>query len=104
MQVSLYNLSGEVVGQANLDDSVWGIEPNMPVMHQAVVRLQANRRTGTHSTKTRGEVRGGGIKPYKQKGTGRARQGSRRAPHYKGGGIVFGPKPRSYRQDLNKKM
>src|SRR5919206_265844 len=104
MQVSLYNLSGEVVGLADLDESVWGIEPNMPVMHQAVVRLQANRRAGTHSTKTRGEVSGGGIKPYKQKGTGRARQGSRRAPHYKGGGVVFGPHPRSYVQKLPKRM
>lgn len=104
MQVSLYNQAGEVVGNADLDDAVWGIEPNMAVMHQAVVRLQANRRQGTHSTKSRGEVRGGGVKPYKQKGTGRARQGSRRAPHYKGGGVVFGPKPRSYRQDMPKKM
>ncbi len=104
MQVDMHNLQGEVVGSVDLDDSVWGIEPNIPVMHQAVLRQLANARLGTHETKTRGEVRGGGRKPWRQKGTGRARQGSIRSPQWKGGGVVFGPHPRSYEQDMPKQM
>src|SRR5690242_6335105 len=104
MNVDVYDLNGAVVGTAELDDTVWGIEPNVSVMHQALVRQLANARLGTHDTKTRGEVRGGGRKPWRQKGTGRARQGSIRAPHWRGGGIVWGPHPRSYEQDMPKKM
>lgn len=102
--IDVQNLKGEVVGTANLDETVWGIEPNIAVMHQAVVRQQANARLGTHDTKTRAEVRGGGRKPWRQKGTGRARQGSIRAPQWKGGGVVFGPHPRSYTQAMPRKM
>jgi len=104
MQIDVHNLQGEVVGQANLDETVWGIEPNIPVMHQALVRQQANARLGTHETKTRGEVRGGGRKPWRQKGTGRARQGTIRAPQWKGGGVVFGPHPRKYTQAMPRQM
>jgi large subunit ribosomal protein L4 len=104
MQVDIYSTAGAVVGQAQLDDSVWAIEPNIAVMHQALLRQQANARLGTHDTKTRGEVRGGGRKPYRQKGTGRARQGSTRAPQWKGGGVVWGPHPRKYTQSLPRKM
>jgi large subunit ribosomal protein L4 len=104
MQVDVHNLQGEVVGTADLDETVWGIEPNIPVMHQALVRQQANARLGTHQTKTRGEVRGGGRKPWRQKGTGRARQGSIRSPQWKGGGVVFGPHPRKYTQAMPKQM
>jgi len=104
MQIDVLNLNGEVTGQIEVSDFVFGIEPNTAVMHQALVRQHANKRLGTHSTKTRGEVRGGGRKPWKQKGTGRARQGSTRAPHWRHGGIVFGPKPRDYTQDLPKRM
>ena len=80
MKIDVHNTAGEVVGSAELDESVWGIEPNIAVMHQALLRQQANARLGTHDTKTRSEVRGGGRKPWRQKGTGRARQGSTRAP------------------------
>ena len=104
MQVAVYDLEGQQVGNIELADSVFGIEPHVPVMHQALVRQLANARAGTHDTKTRGEVRGGGRKPWRQKGTGRARQGSIRAPHWKGGGVVWGPHPRTYRQDMPKKM
>ena len=104
MQIDIMNLQGEVTGQIEVSDFIFGIEPNTAVMHQALVRQHANKRLGTHSTKTRGEVRGGGRKPWKQKGTGRARQGSTRAPHWRHGGIVFGPKPRDYTQDLPKRM
>jgi large subunit ribosomal protein L4 len=104
MQVDVYNLKGEVVGSTELDESVWGIEPNIPVMHQALVRQLANARLGTHETKTRGEVRGGGRKPWRQKGTGRARQGTIRAPQWKGGGVVFGPHPRKYTQAMPRQM
>src|SRR3954451_5620117 len=104
MEAPVRSLSGAEVGTLTLDDRVFGIEPNRAVLHQAVVAHLANQRQGTHDTRTRGEVRGGGKKPYRQKGTGRARQGSIRAPHYKGGGIVFGPHPRSYEQKLPKKM
>src|SRR5262245_27203026 len=104
MQSSVLDLQGKVLRSVDLDDRVFGIEPNEAVVHQAVVTQQANARQGTHDTRTRGEVAGGGKKPYRQKGTGYARQGSRRAPHYKGGGIVFGPHPRSYDKALPKKM
>jgi large subunit ribosomal protein L4 len=102
--VDLKNIKGEVVGSFDLDDRVFGVEPNRAVVHQAVVAQLANQRKGTASTKTRGEVRGGTHKMWRQKGTGRARQGDRRAPHWKGGGVVFGPHPRSYHQDLPRKM
>ena len=104
LQVDVYNTDGAVVGQTELDESVWGIEPRIAVMHQALMRQQANARLGTHQTKTRGEVRGGKHKPWRQKGTGRARQGSIRAPQFRGGGTVFGPHPRSYKQDMPRKM
>jgi large subunit ribosomal protein L4 len=103
-KVAVYNVSGSEVGEIELSDSVFGIEPNVHVLHSAVVMQQASLRAGTHSTKGRSEVRGGGRKPWKQKGTGRARQGSIRAPQWKGGGIVFGPTPRSYSFKLPKKV
>ncbi|MCC6176750.1 MAG: 50S ribosomal protein L4 [Chloroflexi bacterium] len=102
--VPVKNLRGEVIGSVELDDSVFGIKPNRAVVHQAVVAQLANQRKGTHDTKTRGEVRGGTHKMWRQKGTGRARQGDRRAPHWTGGGVVFGPHPRSYHKDLPRKM
>lgn len=104
MQRNVVDLQGKVLRNIELDDRVFGIQPNAAVVHQAVVTQEANARQGTHDTRTRGEVAGGGKKPYRQKGTGYARQGSRRAPHYKGGGIVFGPHPRSYEKALPKKM
>jgi large subunit ribosomal protein L4 len=104
MKTDLHNLEGAVVGSVDLDDTVWGIEPNIGVMHQALVRQQANARLGTADTKTRAEVRGGGRKPWRQKGTGRARQGSNRAPQWTGGGVVWGPHQRDYSQDMPKKM
>jgi large subunit ribosomal protein L4 len=104
MQSNVLNLNGKVLRSIDLDDRVFGIQPNQAVVHQAVVTQQANARQGTHDTRTRGEVAGGGKKPYRQKGTGHARQGSRRAPHYKGGGIVFGPHPRSHEKALPRKM
>ena len=96
--------TGETTGSVTLDESVFGIQPNVPVMHQVVTAQLAAARAGTQSTKTRAEVSGGGKKPFKQKGTGRARQGSERAPHFTGGGIALGPKPRSYRQKTPRKM
>ena len=96
--------AGKKAGTLDLDAAVFGIEPNTAVMHQVVTAQLAARRAGTHSTKTRAEVRGGGAKPWKQKGTGRARAGSTRSPLWVGGGIAHGPKPRSYRQRTNKKM
>ena len=104
MQVDVYNTAGEVVDQAELDETVWGIEPHIAVMHQALMRQLANARKGTHNTLTRGKVRGGGKKPWRQKGTGRARQGSTRAPQWKGGGVVWGPHQRSYEQKMPRKM
>ena len=104
MQVPVRNMAGDTVAEIELQDQVFGIEPNVAVMHQAVVRQMANARLGTHSTKTRSEVAGGGRKPWRQKGTGRARQGSIVAPQWRGGGIVFGPTPRSYAQKMNRKM
>jgi large subunit ribosomal protein L4 len=103
-KANVVDLSGKVLREVDLDDRVFGIEPNSAVVHQAVVAQQANARQGTHDTRTRGEVAGGGKKPYRQKGTGYARQGSRRAPHYRGGGVVFGPHPRSYEKALPRKM
>ena len=102
--VPLRNRAGAEVGTVELDEGVFGIEPNVPVMHQVVTAQLAARRSGTQSTKTRAEVAGGGAKPYRQKGTGRARQGSIRAPHFRGGGVALGPKPRSYVQRTPKKM
>jgi large subunit ribosomal protein L4 len=103
-QTTLYDRTGATVGSVDLADALFAAPVNEAVLHQAVVAQLAGRRTGTADTKTRGEVRGGGKKPYRQKGTGRARQGHRTAPHFKGGGVVFGPHPRSYDQKLPKKM
>jgi large subunit ribosomal protein L4 len=103
-QITLKNAAGKDTGTLDLDDNVFGIQPNVPVMHQVVTAQLAARRAGTQSTKTRSEVRGGGAKPFRQKGTGNARQGSIRAPHYSGGGVALGPKPRSYVQRTPKKM
>jgi len=96
--------SGGTAGSIELDDALFGIQPHVPVLHQVVTAQLAAARRGTQSTKTRAEVSGGGAKPFRQKGTGRARQGSTRAPHWSGGGIALGPKPRSYRQRTPKKM
>lgn len=103
-KVTLKNAAGADAGTVQLDDAMFGIRPNVPVMHQVVTAQLARRRAGTQSTKTRAEVSGGGRKPFKQKGTGNARQGSIRAPHYSGGGVALGPKPRSYAQKTPKKM
>jgi large subunit ribosomal protein L4 len=104
MRVPVYNIEGNQVDEAELRDEIFAAEINEALMHQALVRQLANARLGTHKTKTRGEVRGGGRKPYRQKGTGHARQGSTRAPHWPGGGTVFGPTPRSYEQKMPRKM
>jgi large subunit ribosomal protein L4 len=104
MQVPLYNQAGQQIGTTELRDEIFAIEPNKPVMHQALVRQLANARQGNASTKTRAEVAGGGAKPWKQKGTGRARQGSTRSPQWRHGGVVFGPTPRSYAQKMPLKM
>ncbi len=101
---TLYNKQGKSVGNVDLPETLFAAEVNTSVMHQAVTAQMNARRSGTSNTKTRGDVRGGGAKPYRQKGTGRARQGSRSAPHYAGGGVVFGPHPRSYEQRLPKRM
>lgn len=102
-KVTLYNTAGAAAGEIELNDSVFGVEYNEAVIHQAVVRQMANERLGTHATKTRGLVRGGGRKPWKQKGTGRARVGSIRSPLWVGGGTVFGPTPRSHAKDMTRK-
>ena len=102
-KTQVLNLKGEKVKDINLKDDVWKVEVNEPVMHDAIVLAQASLRQGTASTKTRSEVSGGGRKPYKQKGTGNARQGSTRSPQWPGGGIVFGPKPRKYDKKQNRK-
>jgi len=102
--VALYNTQGEQVGEIALADSVFGVEVSEAAMHQAVLAYLANRRLGTAAVKTRAEVRGGGRKPWRQKGTGRARHGSIRSPIWKGGGVVFGPKPRSFRMSLPKQV
>ena len=102
-KTNVYDMSGKVVGEIELNDAVFGIEPNTAVMHEAVKNYLANQRQGTQSTLTRAEVRGGGRKPWRQKGTGRARQGSTRAPQWIHGGIALGPKPRDYGYHMNKK-
>jgi len=102
--VSVLNMSGETVGEIDLPDGIFGIEVNEHAVHMAVVQYLANQRQGTKSTKTRAEVRGGGRKPWRQKGTGRARQGSIRSPQWTGGGVVFAPKPRDFSIQLNKKQ
>ena len=104
MEAKLWNQAGQEIGTLELQDYIFGIEPNLAVMHQAVVRQHANGRQGTSSTKTRGEVAGSTRKLYRQKGTGRARQGAIRAPHHSGGGVVHGPKPRKYTKDMPRKM
>lgn len=103
-KVALYNQNGTQVGDVELSETVFGIEPNNSVLHDAVVMQQASLRQGTHDVKGRSEVRGGGRKPWRQKGTGRARQGSIRSPQWVGGGVVFGPTPRSYSYKLPKKV
>jgi large subunit ribosomal protein L4 len=104
LDIEVRSPAGETVGTVTLDDGWFGIEPNVAVLHQVVTAQLAAARSGTQSTKTRAEVSGGGKKPFKQKGTGRARQGSERAPHFSGGGVALGPKPRSYRQRTPRKM
>jgi len=101
--IDIKTAEGKAAKTVEVADSVFGIEPNVPVMHQVVRMQRASWRAGTHATRTRGMVRGGGKKPFRQKGTGRARQGSIRAPHWTGGGVVFGPHPRSYAFKVNKK-
>ncbi|HOK44215.1 MAG TPA: 50S ribosomal protein L4, partial [Thermoclostridium caenicola] len=103
-KVDVYNMNGQKVGDMILSDDIFGIEVNEAAMHAAVVNILANARQGTQSTKTRAEVSGGGRKPWRQKGTGRARHGSIRSPQWKGGGVALGPKPRSYRYTLPKKV
>ncbi|QEK11168.1 50S ribosomal protein L4 [Crassaminicella thermophila] len=103
-KVDLYNVSGQQVGEIELNENIFGAEINTSVLHEVVKNYLANQRQGTQSAKTRAEVRGGGRKPWRQKGTGRARQGSIRAPHWVGGGVVFAPKPRDYRYTLPKKV
>jgi large subunit ribosomal protein L4 len=103
-KVTLYNQGGSSVGEIELADAIFGIEPNTHVLHDAVVMQQASQRQGTHDVKNRSEVRGGGRKPWRQKGTGRARQGSIRSPQWVGGGVVFGPTPRSYAFKLPRKV
>ncbi len=102
--VAVVDMTGKKVDEINLADSIFGIEPNAAVMHEMVVNYLANQRQGTQSTLTRSEVRGGGRKPWRQKGTGHARQGSTRAPQWRHGGVVFAPKPRDYSYSLNKKV
>jgi len=102
--VKVINFKGELIGEENLSDSVFAAPIHVPAMHQVVVAQQANARQGTHSTKTRGEVRGGGRKPWRQKHTGRARHGSRRSPLWVGGGVTHGPRPRDYHQKVNRKV
>ncbi|MDQ6927775.1 MAG: 50S ribosomal protein L4 [Actinomycetota bacterium] len=104
VSVDIRKPTGDRIGTATLDPKLFEVTPNVPVMHQVVVAQLAAARSGTHSTLTRAEVRGGGAKPWRQKGSGRARQGSTRAPHWAGGGVAFGPKPRDYRQRTPKKM
>lgn len=104
MEATIYNQSGESVGTIQLSEYIFGITPNVPVMHQYVLMQQNNARLGTHSTRGRGDVAGSTRKLYRQKGTGRARQGSARAPHRKGGGVAHGPHPRKYTQAMPRKM
>jgi large subunit ribosomal protein L4 len=100
----VYDMTGKEIGEVTLSENVFGVEPNIPAIHTAVKNHLANRRQGTQSTLTRAEVSGGGAKPYRQKGTGRARQGTTRAPHYTHGGVAFAPKPRDYSYTINKKL
>ena len=102
-KIDVYDIQGKKVSTVDLKDEIFGIEPNEAVVHSVLVNFLANQRQGTQSTKTRAEVRGGGRKPWRQKGTGRARQGSIRAPQWIKGGIALGPKPRSYKYSVNKK-
>lgn len=102
--ISVFDVAGKKVSDLELSENIFGIEPNVSAMHLVVVNYLANQRQGTQSTLTRSEVSGGGIKPFRQKGTGRARQGSTRAPHYTHGGIAHGPKPRTYGGSINKKV
>lgn len=104
MLVSMKNMAGNQVGEIELNDAIFAASVNKPLMHQALIRQLANARLGTHKTKGRSEVRGGGRKPWRQKGTGRARQGSTRSPNWVGGGTVFGPTPRKYTKDMPRKM
>ena len=104
LKVDVYNLVGKQVGSVELSEAVFGLEPHQSAMHQVIVAQLANRRQGTQSALTRAEVSGGGKKPWRQKGTGRARQGSTRAPQWRHGGVVFAPKPRDYSQKVNKKV
>ena len=104
MRALVRNIQGETIDEVELRDDIFSVEPNVPAMHQALMRQLANARLGTHKTKKRKDVSGGGRKPWRQKGTGRARQGSIRAPQWRGGGTVFGPQPRSYRQKMPRKM
>jgi large subunit ribosomal protein L4 len=103
-EITVKTTTGASAGTITLDDATFGIQPNIPVLHQVVTAQLAKARAGSQSTKTRSEVRGGGAKPYRQKGTGNSRQGSTNAPHYSGGGVAFAPKPRSYAQRTPKKM
>src|SRR6056297_895119 len=103
-KVPMYNVNGDKVGELELDERLFGAPVREDLMHQAVLQYLAGQRSGTHKTKGRSEVRGGGRKPWRQKGTGRARQGSIRSPQWKGGGVVFGPTPRSYSYSINKKV
>ena len=103
-KVKLYDMTGKELGTKDLSEAVFGIEPNMAVLHEAVKNFLANQRQGTQSTLTRTEVAGGGRKPWRQKGTGHARQGSTRAPHWYHGGVALGPKPRDYSYSLNRKV
>jgi len=102
--IKVLNMQGEVIGEATLSEAVFGVKPNTSAIHAAVKNHLANKRQGTQSALTRAEVRGGGAKPYRQKGTGRARQGSTRVPHYTHGGVAFAPKPRDYSYTINKKL
>lgn len=102
--IAVKTVAGQAAGSVDLAAEIFGVQPNVPVMHQVVTAQLAHRRAGTQSTKTRAEVSGGGKKPFSQKGTGNARQGSTRSPHYVGGGVALGPKPRSYTQKVNKKV
>ncbi|MCI8653641.1 MAG: 50S ribosomal protein L4 [Angelakisella sp.] len=103
-KVTIYDMTGKSVGERDLSDAIFGIDPNKVVLHAVIKNYLANQRQGTQSTLTRTEVSGGGKKPWRQKGTGHARQGSTRAPQWKHGGVALGPKPRSYRYSLNRKM
>jgi large subunit ribosomal protein L4 len=103
-EIDVRSVTGDVVGKATLDDALFGAQVNVPAMHQVVRAQLAAARAGTRATKRRGQVSGGGAKPWRQKGTGRARQGSNRAPHWSGGGVVFGPQPRDFTMKVNRKM